>query len=99
MGFALRAAQRGERALGVKTLTNIVKGASLLQISDDHDGETYRTVYTVKFPKAVYALHAFQKKSKSGIATPPADINVIKTRLKRAAEHYKDTYETEKKNG
>jgi hypothetical protein len=51
-------------------------------------GSTYRAVYTVKFQGMVYVLHAFQKKSKKGIATPKHDIDLIKKRLKAATEHY-----------
>ena len=47
---------------------------------------TYRAVYTVKFGKRIYVLHAFQKKSKKGIATPQAEIEIIKRRLKQAEE-------------
>ena len=54
----------------VKPLKDKVRGA--VQLSDDHDGETYRAVYTVELEDAVYVLHCFQKKSKSGIATPQA---------------------------
>ena len=59
---------------------------------DDFDGDTFRAIYTVRFTKAVYVLHAFQKKSKKGIATPQRDIDLIKARLKRAEEHYKENY-------
>ena len=55
---------------------------------EDHDGSTYRAVYTVKFQGMVYVLHAFQKKSKKGITTPKHNIDLIKTRLKTATEHY-----------
>ena len=51
---------------------------------------TYRAVYTVKFAGAVYVLHAFQKKSKKGIKTPPAEMNVIRRRLKAAEEHHEE---------
>jgi phage-related protein len=64
----------------------------VLEIVDDFDGDTYRAVYTVKFADVIYVLHAFQKKSKKGIATPQRDIDLIKARLKRAEEHYKETY-------
>ncbi|MGP0070855.1 MAG: type II toxin-antitoxin system RelE/ParE family toxin [Bryobacteraceae bacterium] len=55
----------------------------------DHAGDTWRVVYTVRFPDAVYVLHAFQKKSKSGIATPRKHIDLIKPRLGEAASDYK----------
>lgn len=65
------------------------KGAGVLEIVENFDGDTYRAVYTVKFEGIVYVLHAFQKKSKQGIATPKQDIDLIESRLKRAKEHYK----------
>jgi len=58
----------------------------VLEIVDSHDGDTYRAVCTVRFTRAVYVLHAFQKKSKRGIATPKADLDLIKQRLKRERE-------------
>ena len=56
-------------------------GRSVLEIVAPHEGDTYRAVYTVEFTDAIYVLHAFQKKSKSGIATPKTEINVIRQRL------------------
>jgi len=64
--------------------------AKLLEITDDYDGDTYLAVYTVKFGDTVYVLHAFQKKSKQGIATPQQDIKLIQERLKLAQEHYEE---------
>ena len=61
-------------------------GASVIEIVEDFDGNTYRAVYTVKFVEAIYVLHAFQKKSKSGIATPKHDLDLIEERFKRAKE-------------
>ncbi len=55
---------------------------------DDHDGDTYRAVYTVRFPGVVYVLYAFQNKSRRGIATPRHELAMIEQRLKRAAEDY-----------
>ena len=65
-------------------------GAGVLEVVDDFDGDTYRAVYTVRFAEIVYVLHAFQKKSKRGAATPKADIDLIRQRLKRAEEDYKE---------
>lgn len=56
---------------------------------DDFDSNTYRAVYTVRFAGMVYVLHAFQKKAKKGIATPQQDIELIKSRLRDAEEHYR----------
>jgi phage-related protein len=69
MGFALRQAQQGRKHADAKPLKGR-KGASVLEVVADFDTDTYRAVYTVKFWRAVYMLHAFQKKSKSGIKTP-----------------------------
>ena len=85
IGFALYVAQQGGKHVSVKPLRGF-GGAGVLEIVEDHDGDTYRAVYTVKFAGRVYVLHSFQKKSKSGIATPKAELNLIKARLKRAEE-------------
>ena len=81
-GGALHAVQDGRTPEGAKSLKGKARGA--MQLSEDHDGETYRAVYTVELEDAVYVLHCFQKKSKSGIATPQADIDLIERRLKDA---------------
>jgi len=59
-------------------------GARVMEIIDRHDTNTYRAVYTVQFADVIYVLHAFQKKSKSGIATPQKDIELIRRRLAEA---------------
>ena len=69
----------------------------MVEIVDDHDGDTYRAVYTVRFEGVVYVLHAFQKKSKSGIATPKRDLALIETRLRRAEEDYRQWRASETK--
>lgn len=88
MGYALYLAQIGDKHPDAKPLKGF-GGAGVLEIVDDHDGDTYRAVYTVRFESAVYVLHAFQKKSKSGIATPQADLALIRTRLKAAEEDHR----------
>ena len=70
----------------------------ILKLSERFDGDTYRCVYAAKFEKAVYVLHVFQKKSKSGIATPQAEIDLVQSRLRTAREHYAQTYPQEKKS-
>lgn len=87
MGYALYLAQTGGKSPDAEPLKGF-GGSGVLEIVEDHEGGTYRAVYTVKLAGAVYALHAFQKKSKKGIATPKQDIDLIKERLKRAREHY-----------
>jgi phage-related protein len=61
-----------------------------MEIVAPFDGNTWRTVYTVRLRDTVYVLHAFQKKSKSGIATPKAEIDLIRQRLATAVRHYKE---------
>ena len=65
-------------------------GAGVLEVVEDHASDTYRAVYTVKLEDVVYALHAFKKKSKQGIATPKPDIEKIEERFKEAKRRHKD---------
>jgi phage-related protein len=95
IGFALFAAQQGGKYRDAKPLRGF-GGAGVLEIVADHDGDTYRAVYTVRFARRVYLLHAFQKKSKAGIKTPKAEIGLIKSRLKRAAEEHAAWLEKQK---
>ncbi|MFT3813288.1 MAG: type II toxin-antitoxin system RelE/ParE family toxin [Acidovorax sp.] len=83
-GHALDFAQRGEQHLAAKVLKGF-GGAGVLEVVEDDADGTYRAVYTVRFREAVFVLHVFQKKSKRGIATPQADMEVIRQRLKVAA--------------
>jgi len=69
----------------------------VLEIVEDFQSDTYRCAYTMKFSGVVYVLHAFQKKSKSGIKTPKQKIDLVKDRLKRAQEHYRQWTEKQKK--
>lgn len=87
MGFALFQAQSGGKHADAKTLKGF-GGAGVLEIVEEHEGSTFRAVYTVKFAGAVYVLHAFQKKSKKGVKTPKAELDLIRKRLKAAEEHY-----------
>ena len=73
-------------------------GSGTLELLEDFDGDTYRTVYTVRFKEAVYVLHAFKKKSKRGIATPKSDIDLIKRRLKDAESDYTARFSKERKS-
>ena len=98
MGFALRVAQQGGKHASAKPLKGY-KGAGVLEIVDDFDGDTYRAVYTVRFEGAVYALDAFQKKSKKGIATSKADLDRIRARLKRAEDMHAEWLKEREGNG
>jgi phage-related protein len=83
-GYAIYLAQRGEKHVSAKPLKGL--GSGVLEVVSDHRGDTFRSVYTVRFTDRVFVLHAFQKKSKSGIGTPKADIELIRQRLKQAIE-------------
>lgn len=82
-GYALSLAQMGDQDDAAKVLKGF-GGAGVLEVVEDDAGGTYRAVYTVKFAEAVFVLHCFQKKSKSGIATPKLDMDIIRARLKVA---------------
>lgn len=82
-GHALDFAQHGERHTAAKVLQGF-GGAGVLEIVENDIGSTYCAVYTVEFAEAVFVLHCFQKKSKSGISTPKEDIELIRARLKVA---------------
>jgi phage-related protein len=89
VGFALYQVQRGITPRTAKALKGF-GGASVLEIVEDFRTDTYRAVYTVQFADVVYVLHVFQKKSKRGAATPQSEIELIKSRLKLAKEHYEE---------
>ena len=87
-GFALHLAQTGQKHDQSKPLKGF-SGAGVLEVVEDHMGDTYRAVYTVKLADVVYVLHCFQKKSKSGISTPKPEMDLIRDRLKAAQAHAK----------
>lgn len=91
IGFALFEVQIGETPEIAKPLKGF-GGANVQElVTRDRDG-TYRCVYTTRFAEVVYVLHAFQKKSKSGIATPKADMDLIRARLKLAQSDYDEHF-------
>ncbi|MGA1351274.1 MAG: type II toxin-antitoxin system RelE/ParE family toxin [Burkholderiaceae bacterium] len=87
-GFALHLAQMGKKHDQAKPLKGF-GGASVLEVLEDHMGDTYRAVYTVKIAEKVYVLHCFQKKSTKGIETPKHEMDLIRERLKAAQAHAK----------
>ncbi len=89
IGVALMVAQAGGKHPSAKPLKGF-KGAGVLEVVEDHDGNTYRAVYTVRFADVVYVLHVFQKKSKTGIETPKHVIDLIRARLKTAELDYRE---------
>jgi len=83
MGYALYVAQQGGMHRDAKPLKGFA-GSGVAEIVADFRGDTFRTVYTVRLAGAVYVLHAFQKKSRKGAATPKSDIALVKSRLRDA---------------
>jgi phage-related protein len=86
MGYALGLAQLGGKHPHAKPWKG--EGPGVFEVVENHDGDTYRAVYTVRFEGVVYLLHAFQKKSPSGKRTAAGDVELIGERLKRAREDY-----------
>jgi len=89
IGQALYAGQQGETDPSAKPLRGF-GGGSVLEIIVEHHGDTWRTVYTVRYAEAIYVLHAFQKKSKRGIATPKKDMDLIHRRLAEAERLHRE---------
>jgi phage-related protein len=83
IGTALLDVQYGEKPADAKPLLGF-GGAGVLEIIDDYRTDTYRAVYTVDFPGAVYVLHAFQKKATHGVATPRREIDLVRRRYEFA---------------
>jgi phage-related protein len=95
IGFALYVAQQGGKHPSAKPLRGF-GGAGILEIVEDQAGDTYRAVYTVRLAGRIYALHAFQKKSKAGVKTPKSEIDLVKSRLRRAEEEHAKWLENQK---
>jgi phage-related protein len=88
IGGALWDAQVGLKSPATKALKGY-GDAGVLEVVADYDGRAFRSVYTARFAEVVYVLHAFEKKSRRGVATPKRDLDLIETRLTRAQEDYK----------
>jgi phage-related protein len=88
-GYALHLAQKGRKHEQAKPLHGF-GSAGVLEVVEDWRGNAYRAAYTVRFAAAVFVLHVFQKKAKSGIATPRQDMELIKERLKAAEQVAKE---------
>lgn len=89
IGYSLYQAQLGEHPDIAKPLQGF-GGANVLELVANHDSDTYRVVYTVRFADAIIVIHAFQKKSKQGVKTPKQEIDLIHERLKRAEDLYRE---------
>jgi len=90
LGNALGLAQFGGKHPAAKPWKG--QGAGVFELVEDHDGNTYRAVYTVRFREVVYVLHAFQKKSPKGIRTARTDIDLVAQRLKAAQRDYEERH-------
>ena len=95
IGVALSVAQFGGKHPKAKPWRG--EGPGVLEMVEDHRGDAYRAVYTVKFENAAYVLHAFQKKSPKGIKTAHSDVELVSRRLKAASEDYEARYGKRKK--
>lgn len=95
MGYALFQAQEGRLPEHAKVLSGM-GNACVQEVRENDRSGTYRVIYTVETAEYVFVLHAFQKKSKSGIATPKEEVELLKSRLKEARALYKHLSEAEK---
>lgn len=87
-GYRLYRVQTGDSVFPPARPLNkgALKGLGIYELAEDYEGDTYRAVYTLKLDGIVYVLHAFKKKSRSGIATPEHDIQVIRSRYQAAVQ-------------
>jgi len=90
MGYALYVAQGGDKHPDAKVMRGF-SGAGVVEIITDYRGDTFRAIYTVRYGDAIYVLHAFQKKSKSGRETPLREMELVKQRLRVAEKTAKGT--------
>jgi phage-related protein len=86
LGVALFVVQLGGTVPSAKPWKGL--GSGVFELVEDHRGDTYRAVYIVRFRDSVHVLHAFQKKSKSGVSTPRADVQIIEQRMKAVLARY-----------
>jgi len=91
IGGELQLMQYGGMPKDAKPFRGI--GSGVIEIAIRHDGEAYRTVVALQLGRNIYVLHAYQKKSKKGIATPKQDVDLIKQRYKEAKELAEDEQE------
>jgi phage-related protein len=89
LGYALYVAQRGGKHRDAKVLSGF-GGAGVVEIVKDYRGDTFRAVYTLRYARAIFVLHVFQKKSKTGRETPRRDMDLIKQRLREAEQIAKE---------
>ncbi len=90
LGIALSVAQFGGKHPRAKPWKG--EGPGVFEVVSDYRGDTYRAIYTVRFERAVYVLHAFQKKSPTGAKTAKSDVELVARRLRIAREDYEVRY-------
>ena len=83
-GYRLWEVQNGKMPLDTKALRQF--GSGVYELRERFEGNAYRLVYAVSLKQAMYVLHAFMKKSKSGIGIPKPDAELIEARFKRARQ-------------
>lgn len=93
IGYALGVIQEGGLPPSAKVWKGL--GPLVFEIVEEDSSGTYRLVYSVRFSKAVYVLHAFKKKSPSGVRTARTDIALVTRRMHLAMQHYEERYGTE----
>jgi phage-related protein len=93
VGYALYAAQLGEMSPKAKPLHGL--GSGVMEIAVNDESGTWRAVYTVSIGDSIYVVHAFQKKSKAGIATPKSELEIVRARLRQLRSEVRNA---EKKN-
>jgi phage-related protein len=98
MGHALYIAQQGGKHKDAKPLKGF-GGATVLEVVQNDGNGTYRTMYTVQFEQVIYVLHAFQKKSKTGIKTSKQDMDLVEKRLAAAQHMHKEWLTRQNKEG
>ena len=89
LGYALGVAQLGGKHPGAKPWKG--EGAGVFEVVERYDTDAYRAIYTVRFAEVVYVLHAYQKKSPSGVRTARQDVELVSQRLLAARRHYETT--------
>ena len=87
MHDALSIATEGQKADNAKPMKGL--GAGIFEIALPYQTNAYRAIYAVQLDEDIWVIHAFQKKSKTGIKTPKPDIDLVKERLKRLKEMLK----------
>jgi phage-related protein len=98
IGYALSVAELGGKHPDAKPLKGF-GGAGVLEVVEDYDRKTFRCMYTVRLQGRVYALHAFQKKSTHGIATPKRELDLVRQRLREAEELHRQWLDSQDKEG